>query len=88
MNKTDRLIITFSIGVLLISIVYIFATVRSQNIQKENALITASSNEILNTINIRIIRKYHEDQMFVLKEILNELRNNKQVQPVNTFKCL
>ncbi len=88
MNKTDRLIITFSIGVLLISIVYTMATVRSQNIQKENILITERKNEILNTINIKIIRTYHEDQMFLLKEILNELRNNKQVQPVNTFKCL
>ena len=88
MNKTDRLMITFSIGVLLISIVYTMATVRSQNIQKENALIAESRNAILNTINIRIIRTYHDEQMFILKEILNELRNNKQVQPVNTFKCL
>ena len=88
MNKTDRLMITFSIGVLLISIVYTMATVRSQNIQKENALIIENRNAVLSTVNIRIIRTYHEDQMFILKEILNELRKNRQVQPVNAFKCL
>jgi len=87
MNRTDRLIITFSIGVLLISVVYTMATVRSQNIQKENTLITESRSDFLNTVNIKIIRKYHEDQMLILKEILTELRNNKQVQPVNT-QCL
>lgn len=87
MNKTDRLIITFSTGVLLISIAYIFATVKSQNIKKENVLIMERRNEILNTVNIKIIRTYHEDQMFILKEILNELRNNNQIQPVNT-QCL
>ena len=88
MQKTDRPIITFSIGVLLISIVYTIAIVRSQNIERENELITENRTEVLNTINIRIIRTYHEDQMFMLKEILNELRNNKQILPVNAFKCL
>ncbi|MDE0151000.1 MAG: hypothetical protein OXK80_00690 [Bdellovibrionales bacterium] len=87
MNKTDRLIITLSIGVFLISIAYTFATVKSQNIQKQNALIMERKHEILGTINIKIIRTYHEDQMFLLKEILHELRNNKQIQPVNT-QCL
>ena len=45
MNKTDRLIITFSIGVFLLSTVYTIATVR-----KENIKIARSEREILKTI--------------------------------------
>jgi len=87
MNKTDRLIITFSIGVLLISTVYTIATLRRQNIEKENIKIARSEQEVLNTLDLIIQRRYHEEQKALLQEVLKELRRNK-IQTTSVTQCL
>ncbi|MDE0151390.1 MAG: hypothetical protein OXK80_02680 [Bdellovibrionales bacterium] len=86
MNKTDRLIITFSIGVLLISTAYTISTVRKQNIEKENIKIARSEREVLKTFDLIIQRRYHEEQKALLQEVLKELRKNK-TQTIST-QCL
>ncbi len=88
MHKTDRLIISFSIGVLLLSVIYTLAPVRKQNIEKENIKIGVSEREFLNTVNLTIQRRYHQEQKALLKEVLTELRKNKIQTASTTAQCL
>ena len=87
MNKTDRLITTLSIGILLISSVYTMTTIRQQNIEKENARLAFEEKAVIGTQDVMIWRHYHEEQMNVLNAILNELRKNK-TQTIRTTQCL
>ena len=77
MNKTDRLIVLLSLGLILLSTAYTVTTVRRQNIQKENVRLTAYEKERAETVNVKIWRKYHEDEKALLKEIVKQLRKNQ-----------
>ena len=87
MNKTDRIIITLSIGIFLISSVYTMTTIRQQNIEKENARLAFEEKAVIDTQNVMIWRHYHDEQKALLKEVLKELRKNK-TQTISTTQCL
>lgn len=84
-NKIDRYIVIGSIGILLISACVTFAKVVRQELKKEQLKITQQTNHITETLNIKIWRRYHEEQMLLMQEILKELKHQNN-SPVLTQK--
>jgi len=82
MKKTERLIALLSLGFMLISGTFSWSVVHRQNVQKENALIELQNKNKADTMNILIWRKYHEDQMVLMTQILNELQKKNSITPV------
>ncbi|MDE0151714.1 MAG: hypothetical protein OXK80_04360 [Bdellovibrionales bacterium] len=74
-NKTDRYIIIGSIGILLISTSITFDKVLRQELKKEQVKIAQQENHIAETLNIKLWRSYHEEQMLLMYEILKELKH-------------
>ncbi len=74
MSKTDRYILIGSIGILLISTIFTFDKLLRQNLKKEQIKVTQQETLITETLNIKIWRRYHEDQMILMHEILKELK--------------
>ena len=86
MNKIDRCILIGAVGVFLISIVYMTATVKYQNIEKENLKLSEHEQMMTDTQNVIIWREYHDQQMIVLNAILEQLKENR-LQKAST-QCL
>lgn len=80
-NKTDRYIVIGSIGILLISACITFDKVLRQELKKEQVKIAQQENHIAETLNIKVWRSYHEEQMLLMYEILKELKyqNNNPI---------
>ena len=78
MNKTDRLIIIFSTGVLIASALYVSSTTYKQNVLKDNAEIEQLQKKGADTFNIHVWKTYHEKEMAVMKEILKELKKKNE----------
>lgn len=73
MSKTDRYIILGAIGILLVSACITFEKLLQQHLRKEKIKISQQENLRLETLNIKIWRRYHEAQMVLMHEILTEL---------------
>ena len=76
-NKADKYILIGSIGILLISICVTFDKVLRQELKKEQIKITQQETHIVETLNIKTWRRYHEKQMILMHEILKELKYQK-----------
>ena len=76
MNKTDRLMLIFSTGVLLISIVYTMAVVREQHAKKQKVDFSRNEKAIEQTFDVKMHRAYHEEIQGMLSDIRNLLEEN------------
>ena len=85
MNKTDRYILIGAVGIFLISMVYMVATVKYQSIEKENTRLSEREQNVTETQNTMIWREYHNQQMEILNAILMQLKENREAASV---KCL
>ena len=85
MNKIDRYILIGAVGIFLISMVYMVATVKYQSIEKENTRLTEHEQTVADTQNTMIWREYHDQQMEILNAILIQLKENRETTSV---KCL
>lgn len=85
MNKTDRYILIGSVGIFLVSMMYMVATVKYQSIEKENTRLTEHEQSVSETQNTIIWREYHDQQMEILNAILIQLKENRESASV---KCL
>jgi len=87
MNKVDRCILIGAVGVLLISMMYMVATVKYQSIEKENVKLNEHEQAVTDTQNVIIWREYHTQQMAALNAILIQLKEQK-LQQANGSTCL
>ena len=87
MNKLDRCILIGAVGVFLISMMYMVATVKYQSIEKENIKLSEHEQTVADTQNIMIWREYHDQQMAVLNALLIQLKENR-IQQAAGIKCL
>ena len=79
-NKTDRLIIIFSTGVLIASAIYVASTSYKQNVLRNNTEIEQAQKQGEDTFNIHVWKTYHEKEMALMKEILKELKKKNERQ--------
>ena len=87
MNKVDRYIFIGAVGVFLVSMMYMAATVKYQSIEKNNTRLSEHEQNVTETQNMLIWREYHNQQMDVLNAILNQLKENRFQQSAG-IKCL
>lgn len=87
MNKVDRCILIGAVGILLVSMMYMVATVKYQNIERENTKLSEHEQTVTDTQNVMIWREYHAQQMAALNAILIQLKEQKLQQAAGP-KCL
>ena len=80
-NKYDRLIVLTCLGIIVISCVFTATAVHKNQVKKSYRESERQQAAISETINIRIWRAYHYEQMILLKEILKELKKQNQMDP-------
>ena len=85
MNKTDRILIIFSAGMLIASFVYVLSSTHRKSVQKNNVILEERQEDANEIFNIHVWKTYHEREMELMRQILEELRkqnNNQQPVPV------
>ena len=78
LTKTDRYILITSVGILLISIFVTFDKISQQKFKKEQTKLAQQELFKRETVNTKIWRHFHEEQMNLMKEILKELKQKNK----------
>lgn len=74
LHQTDRYILIASMGVLLISLCITFDRVLKQEFTKDQIKLSQQETHKRESLNIKIWRRYHTEQMILLQNILKELK--------------
>ncbi len=83
-KKLDRFMFLLAFWGVLASGAYIFVSLHKTKTEIHNAKLEYSEQSQKETIRIKIWRTYHDEQMFLLKEILKVLRKNDTLVSYDT----
>lgn len=86
LTKTDRYILIISSGILLISIFAAFDKISKKKFNKEKAKLAQQELFKRETDNTKIWRRFHEEQMSLMKEILKELKQENKISDSKPLK--